>query len=145
MWAIVIPAIILGYVARQRLGVWTWRHLLRVVGTSVSRAGLVAFGLQTVSLAVYAMCVWVAIRLMDHTHAQWPPVVMLAIVGLLQMPVTLLNLPNKRSRPYADIREIIESAGATRAQAKAAAWAGGPVAIAGFVCAIVGLFAVLER
>ncbi|MFG2021943.1 hypothetical protein [Actinomadura geliboluensis] len=112
-----------------------WAPVVRSAGGGVLRAavrsailyivGMIAFGL--VLLAVHAA--------LDGLFARAAALVL----SLLYAPVAFMPMPDRSGSPYGDVRRTLVRAGASERQARACAWATGPLAFAGLAAVGAGI------
>jgi hypothetical protein len=102
------------------------------------RGALVSLGVQLGALAGYGIAVLVA-QLLGR-----PLLVVIESAAILAyLPVLMTAIPAEFSG-YAPARREMQRAGASRGVARAIAWSGGPVAVAGLICVLVTLITLLE-
>ncbi|SEG72576.1 hypothetical protein SAMN04489712_11015 [Thermomonospora echinospora] len=147
MWLVVAVALLLvgwGALVRRRVGLRVWRPLLRRVPDSALAAGLFAVGLQLAAMIAYGCAVALGLSLGDATGMSWPAPTVIGLAGLLQAPIVMMAMPDRGAGPYAEVRAMLEDAGATGAQGRAAAWAGGPAAFLAMGLIVGSLFAAFD-
>lgn len=117
-----------GHVQRGRFRTVLWRPLVPVARGSALRAALLALGLQLASAAGFLAVAVLGVLLADAVGASWAAMVVVTLAGLLYWPVVSMAVPDK-GKYYADMRAALADEGATAAQQRAAAWAGGAAAL----------------
>jgi hypothetical protein len=132
-----------GMLVRRRVGVRLWRALLRMAESGTFSAGLLGAGLQLVSMAAYGGATAIGLALAGATGSRWPAAVVIGLAGLLHMPIVVGALPDRHDH-YADARGILEAAGATPAQGRAATRVAGPFAFLGASLTVSCLFAAFD-
>lgn len=107
-----------------------WRWIVRNAGRSARRAALLAAGVQVGGLLVFGLLSLVGVIVAQARDDDRFAAVGVVPACVLYAPLLMLAMPSKY-RGYRDTREELRSAGATRRQARAAAWVGAPFAVLG--------------
>lgn len=125
-----------GIVLEPRL----WRWIARKARRSTGRAALLAAGVQFGGLLVFGLLALVGVIVAQAAGDSRFAAVGVVPGCVVYAPVLMLAMPSKY-RGYEDTRKEMRSAGATRSQARAAAWAGAPFALLGASLVMSALFA----
>ncbi|MFI7543485.1 hypothetical protein [Actinoplanes sp. NPDC049599] len=102
-----------------------------------SRAAAVAAGLQLGGLLAFGLCCLAGFALARHFDAAWHAAFAVVPGCLLYTPLLVLALPGAGG--YRHVRGDLGDAGAGPRVARAAAWAGGPVAFLGMIAVLSAL------
>jgi hypothetical protein len=129
-------ALVVAHLCAKRV----YSMMVRAARGRPARAAAVAAGLQLAGLLAFGLFCLAGIGLSQHFDA--PRYAAFAVVPgcLLYTPLLVLALPGG-SAGYRHVRGDLGDRGADRRVARAAAWAGGPVAVLGVVAVLSALVA----
>jgi len=128
-WALVVAHL----VARRVYAV-----VVRAARDRPARAAAVAAGLQLGGLLAFGLCCLAGAGLAAHFGAARYAAFAVVPGCLLYTPLLVLAVPGGTGG-YEHVRGDLRDAGAGRRVARAAAWAGGPVAFLGLTAVLAGL------
>lgn len=111
---------------RSTMVSWIWGPVVRSTGGDVTLAAVMSVLLYIVGAAAFGLALLAVHSVLDGLFARAAALVL----SLLYAPVAYMPIP-ERPRLYADIRGLLMRAGATEKQARACAWATGPLTLVG--------------
>lgn len=117
-----------------------WGPVVRSAGGDAVWAAVTSVVLYIAGLAAFALVVLAVHWALGGLPAR----ALVLVLSVLYAPVAFMPAPDRGARPYEDVRRTLVRAGATEEQARACAWATGPLAFAGLAVvggAVISVFA----
>ncbi|NEA29395.1 hypothetical protein [Actinomadura bangladeshensis] len=113
-----------------------WGPIVRSAGGDVALAAVLSVVLYIGGLVAFGLVLLGVHWAFDGLLARAPALVL----SLLYAPVAFMPMPDRSKRPFGEVRDYLMKAGATEEQARACAWATGPLAFAGLGVVAGGFF-----
>ncbi|GAA0258543.1 hypothetical protein GCM10009527_063280 [Actinomadura nitritigenes] len=137
-WSIIgvlIAATLWAFVTRTWVIGRLWGPVFRIARGTASAALLSAL-LYLAYMAIHCLAQYAVHTAFDG----WLASTLSLAAAFAYAPVALMALPDRGRGPYADLRRELEKAGATYRQARASAWASGPLSFLGLSAALTPVF-----